>query len=116
MRGGKRMAKQLDCTTNFESTYNNGIHGIHFSPHTTFSRLNRVVRKKKHELINFIIESFQSAEALQMLFSDLAFGLGIDGWNEVGSHIFGTLYYRNISNVFWSSYYISHFRHTWILN
>ena len=52
MRGGKRMAKQLDCTTSIESTQNNGIHGTHFGPHTTFSRLSRLASKRKPGLIN----------------------------------------------------------------
>jgi len=38
--GGKHKAKQMDCTTSIASTQNNGIHGIHFSQHTTFTRLN----------------------------------------------------------------------------
>jgi hypothetical protein len=43
--GGKHMAKQLDCTTSIASTQNNGIHGIHFSLHTTFSRFSHVASK-----------------------------------------------------------------------
>jgi len=45
--GGKHMAKQLDCTTSIASTQNNGIHGIHFSRHTTFNRLNHFASKLK---------------------------------------------------------------------
>jgi len=47
-------------------------------------------------LDNFNIESFQSADALQKLLSRLNFGLGNDCWIEDHSHIFGTLYYRDI--------------------
>jgi hypothetical protein len=46
------MAKQLDCTTSIESTKNDGIHGIHFGLHTTFSRLSRLASKRKPGLIN----------------------------------------------------------------
>jgi hypothetical protein len=46
---------------------------------------------------NLIIESFQSADALRKLISQLHFGFGDDSWIEDHSHIFGTLYYRDIS-------------------
>jgi len=106
MQGGKCMAKQLDCTTTMTSTQNNGIHGIHFGPHMTFSRLSCVSQQRKtcidqhlrHGLDNFKIESFQSVEAQQKLLSELDFGLGDDGWIEDDSHIFRTLYYTDILN------------------
>jgi len=47
-------------------------------------------------LDNFRIESFQSADALRKLLSELDFGLGNDTWIDDNSHIFGTLYYRDI--------------------
>jgi hypothetical protein len=47
-------------------------------------------------LDNFIIESFHSADALRKLPSELDFGLGDNSWIEDDSHIFGTLYYRDI--------------------
>jgi hypothetical protein len=47
-------------------------------------------------LDNFKIESFQSADALRKLLSEIDFGLGDDSWIEDHSHIFGTLYYRDI--------------------
>jgi hypothetical protein len=47
-------------------------------------------------LDNNKIESFQSADALQKLLSELNFGLGDDSWIEDDSHIFGMLYYRDI--------------------
>jgi len=47
-------------------------------------------------LDNFKIESFQSADALRKLLSELNSGLGDDNWIEDDSHIFGTLYYRDI--------------------
>jgi len=47
-------------------------------------------------LDNYKIESFQSADAVRRLLSELDFGLGDDSWIEDDSHIFGTLYYRDI--------------------
>jgi len=47
-------------------------------------------------LDNFNIKSFQSADALRKLLSRLNFGLGNERWIEDHSHIFGTLYYRDI--------------------
>jgi hypothetical protein len=47
-------------------------------------------------LDNFNIKSFQIADALQKLHSQLDFGLGNDSWIAEQSPIFGTLYYRDI--------------------
>jgi len=47
-------------------------------------------------LDNFKIESFQSADALRNLLSQLDFGLSDDSWIEDDSHILGTLYYSDI--------------------
>ena len=47
-------------------------------------------------LHNFKVESIQSADAMQNILSELDFGLGDDSWIEDDSHIFGTLYYRDI--------------------
>jgi len=47
-------------------------------------------------LDNFKIKSFQSADALCKFVSELNFGLGDDSWFVDLSHIFGTLYYRDI--------------------
>jgi len=52
MRMRKHMAGQLDCTTSSASTYNNGIHCIHFSEHMTFNWLNRLASKPNCGLIN----------------------------------------------------------------
>jgi hypothetical protein len=52
MRGGKRMATQLYCTTSIASTWNNAIHGILFSQHMTFSKLSCLTSKRKPKLIN----------------------------------------------------------------
>ena len=50
----------------------------------------------KSGLDNSQIESFQSADALRKLLSEIRFRLGDDSWIEDHSHIFGTLYYRDI--------------------
>jgi len=65
---------------------------------------------------NFKIKSFQSADLLWKLLSQLDFGLDDDSWIEDHSHNFGTLYYRDIWNVYHSFWHISHFRCTWFLN
>jgi hypothetical protein len=50
----------------------------------------------RHGLDNFKIESFQSADAMRKLLSQLDFRLGDDSWIDDDSHIFGILYYRDI--------------------
>jgi hypothetical protein len=52
------------------------------------------------ELDNIKIESFQSADALRKLFSELDFRLGDDSWIEDDSYVIGTLYYRDIVRCF----------------
>jgi len=47
-------------------------------------------------LDNFKIDSFQSAHAMRKLLSEFDFGLSNDSWIDDDSHIFGTLYYRDI--------------------
>jgi hypothetical protein len=47
-------------------------------------------------LDNYKIESFQSADDLRKLLSELDFGLSDNTWIEDDSHIFETLYYRDI--------------------
>jgi len=47
-------------------------------------------------LDNLKIKSFQSADDLTKLLSELDFGLGDASWIEDASHIFGTSYYRDI--------------------
>ena len=47
-------------------------------------------------LDNFKMQSFQSADALPKLLSELDFGLGDNSWIEDDSHIFRTLYYTDI--------------------
>jgi hypothetical protein len=50
----------------------------------------------RHGLDNYKIKSFQSPDALRKLLSELDFGVGNDTWIEDDSHIFGTLFYRDI--------------------
>jgi hypothetical protein len=50
----------------------------------------------RHRLDNYKIESCQSADTLRNLLSELDFGLGNDSWIEDDSHLFGTLFYRDI--------------------
>jgi len=47
-------------------------------------------------LDNFKIDSFQSADASRKFLSQLSFRLGDDSWIEECSHIFETVYYRNV--------------------
>jgi hypothetical protein len=50
----------------------------------------------RYGLDYFIIELFQSADALEKLLSEIDFGLGDDIWIEDYLHIFGTLFNRDI--------------------
>jgi len=50
----------------------------------------------RHRLDNFKIQSFQSADPLRKLLSELDFTLGDDGSIQDHSHIFVTLYYRDV--------------------
>jgi len=50
----------------------------------------------RHGLDDFKIERFQSAGTLRKLLSELDFGLGDDSWIEDDSHMFRTLYSRDI--------------------
>ena len=47
-------------------------------------------------LDNFTIQSLQLADDLRNILSELDFGLSDDSWIVDASHIFGTLYYRDI--------------------
>ena len=44
------------------------------------------------------MESFQSADAIRTLLSELNFGLGVNSLIDDSSHIFGTLYFMDIFN------------------
>jgi hypothetical protein len=52
LRDGQSMGKKMDSTTRIESTLNNGLHGINFGPHMTFSKLNYLASKPKPGWIN----------------------------------------------------------------
>jgi len=60
----------------------------------------------RHGLDNFKIESFKSADALQKLLSQFSFGLGGESRIRDHSHIFGTLYYRDIFK--YTQFFLAH--------
>jgi hypothetical protein len=124
MRGGKRMAKQLDCTTSIESTQINEIHSIHFGPHTISSRLSRLAGKQKPGLINISgvcwttsksnhsiqQKPYKSSSLNSISGSAMIVGLKM---THICSDHYTTGIFSNVSSSFW---HISHFRHTSILN
>jgi len=124
MRGRKRMAKQLDCTTSIESTQNDGIHGIHFSLHTTFNRRSRLASKRKPGLINISDVDWTTTKLnhsnQQMAFessslnsiSGSAMIVGLKMTHTSLEH-YTTGIFSNVSSSFW---HVSHFRRTSILN
>jgi len=60
----------------------------------------------RHGVDNFSIKSFQSADALRTLLSSNDFGLGNDSWIEDHSHIFRTVYYRDMFK--WIQFLLAH--------
>jgi len=124
MRGGKHMAKQLDCTTSIESTQNNGIHGIHFGPHMTFSRLSHLASIRKPGLINISGVDWttsKSNHSIQQMpyessslnsISGSAMKVGLK-MTYISSEHYTTGIFLNVSSSFW---HISHFRRTSISN
>jgi len=124
MRGGQHMAKQLDCTTSIASTQNNEIHGIHFGPLTTISKLSHLASKRKPGLINISGVDWtttQSNDSNRQMpcescslnsISGLAMIVGLKM-----THISSEHYSTGIfSNVYSSCWHVSHFRRTSILN
>jgi len=123
MHGGKCMAKQLDCTTSIESTQNYGIHGIHFGPHTTFSRVSHLASKQKPGLINISrvdwttsklndsIEQIPYQSSSLNLISSSAMTVGLK-MTHISSECDITEIFPDVSRFFW---HISHFRRTSIL-
>jgi len=124
MQGGKHMAKQLDCTTSIASTENDGIHGIHFGLHMTFSRLSHLASKQKPGSISISgvdcttsgsnnsdqqmpceSSSLNSIPSLAMIV-----GLNII---HISSEHYTTGIFSNVASTFW---HISNFRRTLILN
>jgi hypothetical protein len=120
MWGGKRMTKQLDCTTSIESTQNDGIHGIHIGLLTTFSRLSRLASKPKPELINISGMDWtttKSNHSNQQMpcessslnsISSLAMTVGLKMTHTSLEHYTSGIF-SNVSSSFW---HISHFRRT----
>jgi hypothetical protein len=124
MRGGKHMAKQLDCTTSIASTQNKEIHGIHFSPHRTFSRLSYLASKRKPELSNIsgvdwiTSKSPHSNQQIPYASSclnsilDSAMTVGLKMTNISSEH-YTTGIFSNVSGSFW---HIAHFRRGSFMN
>jgi len=120
MGGGKHMAKQLDCTTSIASTQNNGIHGIHLSLHTTFSRLSRLSSKPKPGYIYTSGVDWTTSKSKhsnqQMPFESSSLNSNSGSAMIVGMKIIPmSLEYYTIeifSNVSSSFWHISNFRHT----
>jgi len=118
------MAKQQDCTTSIMSTQNNGIHGIHVGPHTTFSRLSRFACKQTPGLINIsgvdwtTTKSNHSNQQVpyesssQNWISGSARIVGFKAIHISSEHYTAGIF-SNVSSSFW---HISHFRRTLILN
>ena len=124
MRAEQCMAKRLDYTTSIESTQNNGIHGIHFGPHTTFSRLSRLASKRKPGLINISGMDWttsKSNHSIQQMPYESSSLNSISGSAMMAglkmTHICSEHYTTGICSTVSSSFWhISHFRRTSILN
>ena len=124
MQGGKHMATQLDCTTSIATTQNNGIHGIQFGPHMTFSRVSHLANKQKPGLINISGVDWttsKSNHSNQQMPYESIFLNSISGsammvglkMTPISSEHYTTGIFSNVSHSFW---HISHFRRTSILN
>jgi len=87
----RKYSGQWNPLHSFQSAYD-------FQQAQSFSQQTKmwIDQHLRRGLDNFKIESFQSADARQKLLSQPHFGLGDDSWIEDDSHIFGTLYYRDI--------------------
>ena len=70
----------------------------HFQPPQLFSQQTKtwIDQHPRRGLDNYTIESLESADDLRKLLSELYFALSNDGWIEDDSHIFRTVYYRDI--------------------
>jgi len=82
------MAKHLDCTTSIESTQNDGIHGIHFGPHMTLSRLSCLASKRNPGWTNIsgmdCTTSKSNHSIQQMFFEDSSLNLILGSAMSVG--------------------------------
>jgi len=118
------MAKQLNCTTSIACTQNHAIHGIHFSPHTTFSRIRHFTNKCKPGLIHISDVDWTTSKSnhsnQQMPYNSsslnsilgLAMIVGLK-MTHISSEHYTTGIFSNISSSFW---HIFHSRCTSILN
>jgi len=88
----RKYSEQWNPWHPFQSAHN-------FQQAQSFSKQTKtwIDQHLRRALDNYKIESFQSADALRKLLSELNCGLRDDSWIEVDSHIFGTLFYRDIS-------------------
>jgi hypothetical protein len=122
--GGKAYGKQLDCTATITSTQNNGIHGILFSQHTTFNRLNHLTNKRKCGSISIWGVDYRTSKS--NLFNQLMLCECFSLKSILGSAMTVGLKLIPISlehytigifsNVFSSCWPISHFKGTSMLN
>jgi hypothetical protein len=124
MRAGKRMAKQLDCTTSIKGIQNDGIRGIHLGLHTTFRRLRPLANKRKLGLIdisgvdwltkksNYFNQQMPFESSSLNSISGLAMTVGLKMTHTSSEH-YTTGIFSNVSSSFW---HISHFGRTSILN
>jgi hypothetical protein len=120
----KHMPKQLDYTTSIARTQNDGIHGILFSWHTTFTRLNHLANKRKPKLIGIwdmdwttsklnhfnlrmLCESFTPKSILVL---PMMLGFKII---RISSEHYTSGTFSNVFGFFW---HITHFRRTLIFN
>jgi len=94
------------------SEQSNPWHPFHSAPNIqqaqSFSQLSKtwIDQHLRHGLDNCNIESYQSAGALRKFLSRLNFGLGNDSWIEDQSHIFRTLYFKDI--FYWVHFLLAH--------
>jgi len=72
------------------------VHNIHRAHSFSRQMKSWIDQHRRCGLDSFKIGSFHSAEALQKILSEFHFELGDDSWINDDSHIFRTLYYRDI--------------------
>jgi hypothetical protein len=122
--GGKHMAEQLDGTISIASSQNDGIHGILFSQHMTFIRLNHSTDKCKGGSSSIGGVHWATSNSnhfnLQMLCENSSLKSILGSVILIGLKIIfiSPEHYTTgiFSNVFSSFGHISHFRRASILN
>jgi hypothetical protein len=87
----RKYSEQWNPCHPFWSTHN-------FQQAQSFSQQTKTLTEQhlRYGLDHYKIESFQSADTLRTRLSELDFGLGDMSWIEDDSHIFGTLFNRDI--------------------